>query len=344
MSEKESERPSRKEINYLEGKNLIIAVLAALCLGMVGYFIWAGDMFHSISKDKAVEQALAHINEKMLAGTNVTAVIVGQAEEDKALYRFYRFKVKIGEKEIPSYVYVTQNGKLLFPESQEIVAKDTQASKPVSCETVTKADKPLIEAFIVSQCPYGLQMQRILAEIVKSNGAFSDNINISYIGAVTGGKITAMHGDKEAQENLKQICIREEQKDKFYSYLACYMKKGETDKCLTEASVNKALLNTCTTDPNKGLKYAAADFAKADSYGVQGSPTLFLNGQKADEFTFGGRTAQAVKEMVCCAFNQKPDFCDTELTKDDAAVGYSEQYSSGSGASTDAANCAPATQ
>jgi hypothetical protein len=35
---------------------------------------------------------------------------------------------------------------------------------------------------------------------------------------VKNGKIASMHGDEEAKENLRQICIREEQKDKYWLF------------------------------------------------------------------------------------------------------------------------------
>ena len=83
-----------------------------------------------------------------------------------------------------------------------------------SCETLTKVNKPKLEAFVVSYCPYGLQMQRVLVPVYEALGDAAD-ITVRYIGQVVDGKVTSMHGDEEAQENLKQICLREEQPDKF---------------------------------------------------------------------------------------------------------------------------------
>jgi hypothetical protein len=165
--------------------------------------------------------------------------------------------------------------------------------------------------------------------VVKAEQSIAENIKISYIGSVEDGKIVSMHGDQEAQENLRQICIREEQKDKFYPYLSCYMKKGETVVCLKEVGVDENKLNSCIADSNKGLKYAQVDFATAAQYGVGGSPTLFLNGSQVNEFDFGGRTAQALKSLLCCGFNSQPSICSQTLSGDEAAVAFSEQYSGG---------------
>jgi len=35
--------------------------------------------------------------------------------------------------------------------------------------------------------------------------------------------IKSMHGAAEAQENLRQICIREEQSGKYWDYVRCYI-------------------------------------------------------------------------------------------------------------------------
>lgn len=190
----------------------------------------------------------------------------------------------------------------------------------------------------MSQCPYGVQMQRILSEVVKNIPSLATDIKVEYIGAVEEGKITSMHGDAEAQENLRQICIREEQADKYWNYIACHIKKGDVESCLASANVNTTQLNTCLTDAAKGLKYAAADFNSQDEYNVSGSPTLFLNGEKVSEFDFGGRTAEALKTLLCCGFNSTPDLCSQKLTEDSAATGFSETYA-GSGSSSGSGGC-----
>ncbi|MCX6791151.1 MAG: hypothetical protein NTV62_03105, partial [Candidatus Gribaldobacteria bacterium] len=186
----------------LGGKNLIIGVLVLILLVMAGYMVWATNMVNYVSKEKASQKALDYINKEMLGG-KFTAEVSGKVEEDKGIYQLYKFKIKIDGQEIPSFVYVTRDGKILFPESAVLQpASSTPAvAKPVTCDSVKKADQPMLEAFIVSNCPYGLQMQRVLAEIVKADSTIANNFKIEYMGAIEGGKITSMHGDKEAQEN-----------------------------------------------------------------------------------------------------------------------------------------------
>jgi hypothetical protein len=184
-------------------------------------------------------------------------------------------------------------------------------------------------------------MQRVLTAVVENIPSLAQYIEVRYIGAVSGGKVTSMHGDQEATENLRQICIREEQPDKFWPYISCFIKKQDSsESCLTEANVDKPALNTCMTDANKGVKYASEDFSLANQYQVSGSPTLILNGERVSEYDFGGRTAEAVKTVLCCGFTQKPSDCSQTLSSDQAATSFSANYTtSSSGSSSSGGAC-----
>jgi FKBP-type peptidyl-prolyl cis-trans isomerase 2 len=212
----------------------------------------------------------------------------------------------------------------------DIIKKAAAKSSASSIKKVEGA--PTLEAFVVSYCPYGLQMQRILVPVAKAlNG--KANVIVRYIGEVSGGKIVSMHGEQEAQENLRQICIREEQSDKFWSYIECFIKAGDSESCIKDAGVDEKKLAACASGP--GIDYAQADFNL--DYDIQGSPTLILNGESASEFEFGGRNANAVKDMICSAFDTPPEECSQELEAAESATSFSEDYSSGSAAS--AASC-----
>jgi len=180
-----------------------------------------------------------------------------------------------------------------------------------------------------------MQMQRILGPVVKLLGDNAD-IKVRYIGEIVDGKISSMHGEKEAIENHRQICIREEQSSKYWDYISCFIKEGNTEECLNSAKIDKTALNACMTDPKKGLEYAKADFALVQQYQVSGSPTLIMNGKRVSEFDFGGRTEEAVKTLLCCGFKEKPQVCSTALSNENAATGFSVTATS---SSASAASC-----
>ena len=109
-------------------------------------------------------------------------------------------------------------------------------------------------------------MLRILNEIVKNIPELSNYIKVAYMGEIQNGQIAAMHGDEEAEENLRQICIRDEQKDKYWQYIDCFLKEGEVQECLVSASVDTNALEQCMQDEFKGIKYAQGDFDDQDKY------------------------------------------------------------------------------
>ncbi len=282
------------------------------------------------------EKAIKYINDNPNLTNGGTASLISVLEEGSV----YKVRLKIGEQEYDSYV--SKDGKFLFPSAYDIEEQPKTETAPtgevqqgkMTCEDLKKSDAPLFEAFVVSQCPYGLQMQRILNEVVKNIPSLAANIKVKYIGAIEGEKITSMHGDEEAQENLRQICLREEEADKYWGYVDCYIQKGDVSGCLSSAGIDTQKLNTCMQDTSKGLKYAQEDFDSQNKYQVTGSPTSFLNGEKVSEFDFGGRTAEALKTLLCCGFNTQSDLCSQKLTETQAATGISTTYSQGSASSS----------
>jgi thioredoxin 1 len=198
------------------------------------------------------------------------------------------------------------------------------------CINMTKSDQPLLQAFVVSKCPYGLQMQRIMANIIGESKDTEKYLKVMYIGSVDADNntIKAMHGKEEAQENLRQICIREEQSGKYWDYVRCYMKEGKSADCQKSASLDVDALNSCTNESSRGLVYARKDFNLAKKFKITGSPTMLMNDRIVKESDFAtnttsSRSSEAVKELLCCGFNREPSFCSQELNKSRMATMFS---------------------
>jgi hypothetical protein len=313
---------------------IVIPIIVLVCGVLIGVIISQQSFFAEnfsflnkdiLSSEKAGERALDYINQNILKDSDLTASLIGEPVIKNGVYEL---KLKISDSEFNSYL--TRDGRLLFPEA--IVLEEEDSSKDqnsVGCENVKKEQKPVLEAFVVAYCPFGTQMQRILVEIIKNIPELSENIRIEYMGQIQDGKITAMHGEKEAQENLTQICLREEENSKYFAYLSCFLKKGDNQGCLKEAGVDQEKLEGCKNDESRGLTYAQKDFDLQNKHQITGSPALILNGQNISEFDFGGRTAEAVKTLLCCGFEGNLAYCDKPLTEEQAATGFSETYGSG---------------
>jgi len=326
-------------------KNLILVVVTVSVIIATGVLIFSnGNSSTKIIAEKSVD----YLNKNILQ-QGQTATLESFSEESGVI----KISIKIGGNSYSSYT--TKDGKLFFPEALNLDSKPAnstdQNNQPIAqetkqtCDSLAKADKPLLEAYVVSKCPFGLQMQRAMADAVTNIPSLSQLVKVRYIGDISGGTITAMHGEAEAQENLRQICIREEQDNKYWDYVSCHIKAGDVNGCLSAAAIDSNKLNGCITDNKRGLAYAKEDFSLNSKYSITGSPTLILNGQPVSEFDFGGRSSEAIKTLLACGHSAKPDFSSTNLNTDQAATSFSLAYTSptsGSGKSgSNGANCAP---
>jgi len=345
-------------LNFLRriNRNTILIGIAVIGVVVVGVLVYANSNqgfsiqnIFGISAEQVGKTAVDYINSNQLSQTPASLVSVSKESG------LIKIKIKIGTNEFDSYA--TKDGKFLFPQAFDMSAKQT--STPATADAnatqtpaeaaaaIAKTDSPMLEAFVVARCPYGLQMQRAMADAVKSVPALAQYIKVRYMGSVSGNSLVSMHGAAEATENLRQICIRDEQPTKYWNYVACQMKAGDTAGCETSAGVDSAKLSACVSDPTRGIADAQKDFALDTKYNIQGSPTLVLGGTQISESNFGGRSSDGVKSMVCAAFKSEAGFCSTKLNTAEAASSFSATYASSAttnsaNSGNNGANCAPA--
>lgn len=279
---------------------------------------------NSAGPDAQAQSAVSFIRTNLI-GQGET-ISLNNVTEESGVYRIStEYTSAEGSQTIN--VYMTKDGKLLFPTSYSLTSSGNTGTTvtPVAtaasvtstaktCADIKKQDTPVMEAFVVSYCPYGRQMQALIVNISENLPLISAHIKVRYIGEISNGTVQSMHGPTEAAENLRQICIREEQPDLYWKYVSCFLNSTSSDACVKSSGVDTAKLDGCTSDATRGLRYAQVDFNLSDSYGVQGSPTLILNGVTVSEFDFGGRTPEAVKSLLCCGFTTQPGSCATTLS------------------------------
>ncbi len=245
-------------------------------------------------------------------------------------------KVERFAKLSTNYYALMSGGK--FDPKAEICdnTTDDNGDKLVDCADPTctsnwkcmeKKDKPTVDVFVMSHCPYGTQIEKGLLPVWDLMGDKID-LNIRFCDY-------AMHGEKEVKEQLRQFCIQEQGKPLYRTYLECFLKDGvEGDKCVKEAKVDEKALAACVekTDKEFGVIKALTDkegwkgrfppFAvnaeMAKKYGVQGSPTLVINGVVAKT----GRNPKALLEAVCQGFKEQPAECKKDVTADNPTPGF----------------------
>jgi glutaredoxin len=229
-------------------------------------------------------------------------------------------------------VYITKDGVSLFlsqpvDTTEEIEIPTVQPAQ----QDIPKSDKPEVELFVMSYCPYGTQAEKGIIPAVRALGGNIDfKVRFVYY---------AMHGEKEVTEQTRQYCIQEEQNDKLLDYLACFLGDGESEPCLTEANIDTAKLDLCVEAADSEFEITAnledeekwlngrypkfnTDADLNSEYGVSGSPTLVINGNKVSS----SRDSASYLATICSAFNEAPEACSEELSSatPSAGFGYSE--------------------
>lgn len=307
-------------------KIILLSLFLALFLSGCSLTIPTGKTVKKIFKpEEARIAAEKFINENLLpANTKATvksAVLEGEV---------YNISLNVGGKDYTSYM--TRDGAKFFQSGLNIAtfAQDNQKQSQVNnnqaapAANAPKSDKPKVELFVMTYCPYGLQSEKGILP------AF----------AALGNKIEAkvrfvhyfMHGDKEERETYNQVCLREEQAAKYNNYLNCFTIEGDSAKCAAQAGIDSAKLKNCLAAKAKDIY--KSDSALSQGYGVQGSPTLVINGTQSE----AGRDSESYLTAICAAFNQAPAECVKKLSSAAPVAGFGAGAAAGGGST--ATGCA----
>lgn len=270
-----------------------------------------------LTSQQAANKAIDYINKNLVQTGTASLVSV---EEISGVYRV---TTSYQGQQIP--VYVTKDGLYLFV-SQPINIEKEVTTTTTQPQQVPKTDKPTVELFVMSFCPYGVQAEILMKPVVDLLGTKAD-IKVRFIANVQGDtvdSVRSLHGLTEAQEDLRQLCIMKYYNQKtFWGYLMeidnnCYGKIDTTnaaalDTCwknaATKTGIDVAKIQTCSSG-SEGLNLLKADEQLTEQYGVSGSPTLIINSVVYS----GARNSEAFKQAICNAFTTAPTECSQTLS------------------------------
>jgi hypothetical protein len=176
-------------------------------------------------------------------------------------------------------------------------------------------EKLKIELFVMSYCPYGIAALNTLLPLVDK---WKGNVDLTlyYIAHRRGEKdssrpspgdiplpsekceadgadldgtdrYVSLHGLPEVLEDLRQIIIAREYQDRFFSYLAARNQdiRGDWKAAARAARLTEQEILRIgdLSDSRPGDSLFEANIREAEKRGVNGSPTLFINGREYTE-------------------------------------------------------------
>jgi len=341
----ESVRKVKKE-NVLRSKPWVVSTFV---LGFLVVLLVVGSLFNLNITGKTVSSA--NIGELALDFANNNLLNTpGTLDSVESVSGLYKVNIDMGGQVLPLYFtksgdWIGQGGELVSILPEKDTNSDTNTDTNTQAQNIPKSDKPVVELFVMSYCPYGTQAEKGILPVVELLG---DKIDFSLRFVYY-----AMHPTQgEVEENLREYCIQKEQESKFNDYLSCFLKAGDSASCLTEAKIDKTKLNLCISKADKDFQVSEnkndkskwlsgnyplfnVDKALNEQYNVAGSPTLVVNGVQANS----ARDPASYLDTICKAFSDGsvPEECGTELSTTAYGPGFGYDTTGSSG---NAAQCA----
>ncbi|MCY3683309.1 MAG: multiheme c-type cytochrome [Gemmatimonadetes bacterium] len=212
--------------------------------------------------------------------------------------------------------------------SHAITKSDTEHG-----ETEPSQDgRPLVELFVMADCPYGIHAEQTLAPLFRKLGDqidfrlyfIADEANTKNVASPppvtrstqtaqpgckattsTGsGRFRSLHGDREIAEGIRQTIVISRYPDRFWDYILCRNKSGiATDWRICATQVNMDADKIAELSENDvGETLFAENIRRANLLGINASPTLRVNGR--DVKTSSHEVAQFI-----CRNNKNLPFC-----------------------------------
>jgi len=337
--EGETKKSSKK--GGMKKNKIANLILIAGIFFAVGFFVSQGNLLNKERQNYITAQEAEEKAEKFILDNLVqpgTEIEIKSVVEEGGLFKIM---IDLQGQEIESYL--SKDGKDFFPQVMDIEEIEAQNEAAQTGEAIDqylpKQAKPVVETFVMSYCPYGTQIQKGLLPVV---ALLKDKIDfdfkfVNYI----------MHEKQEIDENLLQYCMNEIDQAKYHEYLGCFLTSEDSKSCLNSTGINQSEISRCvaTADAKYSItanyqdkstwngQYPPFDVHKEENekYGVQGSPTLVINGQVATS----ARSPQSLLATICSSFEEAPAECNQELSPETPVPGFGE----GTASAASAADC-----
>jgi hypothetical protein len=268
----------------------------------------------AISLEEATDKVVSMVNKYFVPENNAT--LLRKSVEESGLY-----KVNLSVNNNTQDFYLTKDGALLvLPGGFIDIAKFEEATKKqqeTQKEEIPKTQRPTVELFVMSLCPYGIKAEKEILPVIK---LFGDKIDfkVKYIVKVKGStinEVVSMHGNNEAMEDARQAAIMKYYPDKLQPYIEKIDKNSCVISCgavkledywkmaAKELRIDVKKIESFTYG-QEGISLLKQNETDSEKYEINASPTLVINGIKSRAIYQG---AKAVEQAIYSAFTNSLD-------------------------------------
>ncbi|MBD3259280.1 thioredoxin domain-containing protein [Candidatus Woesearchaeota archaeon] len=163
---------------------------------------------------------------------------------------------------------------------------------------VFDGEKVKIDFYVMSQCPYGTQVEDAIAPVLKTMGDAVD-FELNFIGGEDESGFRSLHGESEINGDMVQLCALNVDEEKAMEMIVCMNKEptgipNNWQPCAESAGLDVEAVRACY-EGEQGKELLRESFAKASEAGAQGSPTMFFNGEDYS----GPRDSLSFQRQIC---------------------------------------------
>ena len=184
---------------------------------------------------------------------------------------------------------------------EELKPIGSRGSKATSgSSSVAAGDKVKLEFYIMSKCPFGVQVAQGIKPVLDEIGDHVD-FHMNYIATEQGGNFNSLHGEPEVKGDIIQLCAMKNYPDvsKWMGFVDCWNKNWRAipdgwESCADQAGLDKGRIRSCA-EGNQGKDLLRESLGKAKAANAQGSPTIYLAGQAYN----GGRSKNDFMRAIC---------------------------------------------
>jgi hypothetical protein len=216
------------------------------------------------------------------------------------------YVLKIGSKFNPSKEVC--NNKIDDTENGLIDCNDPDCQDSLICRNNVPNK---LDLFIMSDCPYGKEAVKVAKPIIDNFGSRIE-FSIHYIASEKNGQFTSYHGDYEAKEDMRQLCVIKHYPRNWFDYILCRSENGirgtNWEKCAE--TLNTKIIEDCVNG-SEGETLLSEDIKIGKSLGISLSPTWMAN----NRYKFSGLNSESVKNQFC-NYNTELNGCDNQLSGD----------------------------
>jgi len=314
------------------GVNTIL-LLAVLVIATALISTWAGfSLAQNTPVDTSVQpvgintvnsallskEVETYINANLLAQQGVSARITGAKEVFAGFYEMPFEIIQEGTVVSSGNVYSTKEKLYLVQQAFDLntPVELPTAQEPAAEVAPVKNDKPKVDLYVMSFCPYGNKAEDTLKPVFELLKAKID-FNVYFIVNVNGTTVESLHGAPEVTQNEREACVLKYYGNQAWFDFAGYVNTncGSTGACweagATALKLDKAKINTCVT--SEGVALMKLHEAASNAANASGSPTMLINGTSTTSvYSYGN--SEAYKTSICNAFNVAPTECTTVLS------------------------------